>query len=469
MLQARARNLPILARNTAIIVLATLLFFAGFITNFWRAADEQWFQTRLRHSDSYVLGRMVQARQQGILSDGGLLGRGRPGLATMPDRELFDYQFAAYETGHPFGVYEAYKSQLGLQGILFSMADARLPFPPATRLLIFDGMTALLTALAFALLVLWFYGEFGGFVAVFSLASMLLSPWLTLFGRSLFWSFWAFYVPMLAGICFLRRQPVFTRRTALAYAAIVFATVVLKCLFNGYEFITTTLVMMVVPLAYYALLRRWGLRRFLAGLAVATCAACLAVLSTFVILSIQVAAVDGSVAAGIHHILFSFEKRSWADPSAFPEDLSFGLEASLAWVLTGYLGGTFVDLSYWITAPSPFIAERLFQIKYWYLLVFLLAASVVLLAASRRRTAAAQPSRATALAGAAWFSLLAPLSWYVIFKAHAAMHGHIDYIVWQMPFTTFAVGASALALRSVLAGIGRRLGLGRTIEAPRSG
>jgi hypothetical protein len=377
----------------------------------------------------------------------------------MPDRQLFDYQFTAYEKDQPFGVYEAYKSQIGLQGILFSMADAGLPFPPAMRLSIFYNLTALLTALGLALLVLWFYWEFGGFVAVCGLVSVQLSPWLTLFGRSLFWSFWVFLVPMLAGLYFLRRQAAFTPRTALIYAAIVYATVTLKCLFNGYEFITTTLVMMVVPLVYYALLRGWGLRRLAIGLAVAACAACLAVLLTFVILSLQVAAVDGTMADGIRHILFSFEKRSYADPAAFPEDLAFGLNADLRWVLTGYLAGTLVDFNYWLPAPGQFVAEHVYQVKFWYLPSFLLAASVVLLTA-QGRGATAQPSRAAALAGAAWFSLLAPLSWYIIFKAHAAMHGHLDYIVWHMPFTIFAVAASALALRIVLAGIRARFAPG---------
>jgi hypothetical protein len=33
-----------------------------------------------------------------------------------------------------------------------------------------------------------------------------------------------------------------------------------------------------------------------------------------------------------------------------------------------------------------------------------------------------------------WFSLLAPLSWFVIFKGHSFIHTHMNAITWHMPF-----------------------------------
>lgn len=34
-------------------------------------------------------------------------------------------------------------------------------------------------------------------------------------------------------------------------------------------------------------------------------------------------------------------------------------------------------------------------------------------------------------------SLIAPLSWFIVFKQHSANHFHLDYIVWYMPFLLF--------------------------------
>jgi len=39
-----------------------------------------------------------------------------------------------------------------------------------------------------------------------------------------------------------------------------------------------------------------------------------------------------------------------------------------------------------------------------------------------------------ALAAMTWVSILAPLSWFIIFKGHAYAHTHMDHIVWYMPF-----------------------------------
>ncbi len=33
-----------------------------------------------------------------------------------------------------------------------------------------------------------------------------------------------------------------------------------------------------------------------------------------------------------------------------------------------------------------------------------------------------------------WYSVLAPVSWFIVFKAHASNHPSLDYIVWQMPY-----------------------------------
>ena len=45
--------------------------------------------------------------------------------------------------------------------------------------------------------------------------------------------------------------------------------------------------------------------------------------------------------------------------------------------------------------------------------------------------------RQKALTATLWVSLLAPLSWFVIFKGHSAIHTHMNPIVWYMPFLLF--------------------------------
>jgi hypothetical protein len=63
-----------------------------------------------------------------------------------------------------------------------------------------------------------------------------------------------------------------------------------------------------------------------------------------------------------------------------------------------------------------------------------------------------------ALVGATWFSILAPLSWFVIFKAHAYVHPHMDYIAWHMPFVLFGAAVLGLAGKVVAADLWRLIG-----------
>jgi hypothetical protein len=49
-----------------------------------------------------------------------------------------------------------------------------------------------------------------------------------------------------------------------------------------------------------------------------------------------------------------------------------------------------------------------------------------------------------------WVSILAPLSWFIIFKAHSYIHTHMNYIVWQMPFVLFGSALCGVVLAGVL-------------------
>ncbi len=49
-------------------------------------------------------------------------------------------------------------------------------------------------------------------------------------------------------------------------------------------------------------------------------------------------------------------------------------------------------------------------------------------------------------------SVLAPLSWFVIFKAHSYLHAHLNFIVWQLPFAILGFAMCGAILQSVRPG-----------------
>ena len=441
------------AKRLLICTVSLLLMFGGFYANHWHVADQRRFLSHARGSESLVVGRLVRSRQEGIFSDGALLGAEIPG----PDyrrwltAEQIDHQYAAYLNGETFARYVPYMSQNGGQGIVLSWLDRVLPLPPAAKLESFHALTSLLSAVTLTLVTRWFYDEFGGWTAVVVMVSIVLSQWTTVFGRNLWWTLWACYLPMVAVMRSLRNSRASTNRAFAKLGILVFAAMLIKCLVNGYEYITTVLIMVTVPYVYYGILDRLTARQFLKGAVAALCGACIAVLMSLVILSFQIGSVQGSVLDGFEHIVYSWDKRTYGSAAQ-----AGALRSTLA-VITAYLKGTFLDLNNYLVTSNPVVSRLVFRVRYLYLLAAFAIMSVVAAWGRPGGSATQRQRKNNALVLTTWFSLLAPLSWYVIFRGHAIAHPHLDHIVWHMPFTLFGFAVCAVGIERAFALASNRL------------
>jgi hypothetical protein len=438
----------------AFFLASTACLFLGFSVNFWHVAESGFFENRQIVMESFIVGRMVKTARDGLFSAGGLPGLIGPD-ETPPDIENANYQFQyqAYRDSLPFVSFTPYLSQTGGQGMLFGLLNGILPLSNSDKLSLFYGFTSLLLAVVLAFILEWFRREFGWAAAAVALAAAVLSQWLTVFGRNLWWSTWAFYLPMVILLGHLKRTGGPSKLHPIRFGAVVFLAVWIKCFFNGFEYITTALIMMTVPLVYYAVLERTGWKKILSEMLTAVAASILAILAGMTVLCVQIGSVTGSVSDGIDHILLSFLRRSYADSSIFPADYAASLTASPADVVWKYLKGIFLDLNNYLPSNNAFIANYVFQIRYLYLILLFGAASIGLLVLLKSRHNALLQPRGQALTMALWFSLLAPLSWLIIFKAHSYVHTFMNNIVWQMPFTLFGFAVCGLAVRAAFRAI----------------
>ncbi len=424
--------------------------------NFWRVAEQQWFGSFNADAESLIIGRMVKSRQDGILSEGGLTGLGSLD-ATPADYSgsAFSNQYLAYANGLTFGAYTTYNSQIGVQGMVYSLLDRLLGLPSEDKLRLFHALASLFSAAALSAIVLWFYLEFGLIVALAVLGSAIGSHWVVVFGRNLWWSFGAFYLPMIAVMYCLRHRRALPDVRLRELALVVIITVFVKCALNGYEYITSALVMMVVPLVYYSILNRSTLRRFLAGLTTAGISSCAAILLSMLVLCFQVGSVEGSFQDGVDHIATALSKRTYGIAQDLPAGYVPSLESSVTDVLATYLQGSFFEGNRkYITRLHAFLAQHPPRVRYWHLIPLSVIASGGLCFLGR--SCADGKQRDLALLGATWFSILAPLSWFVVFNAHSYVHTHIDYIVWHMPFVLFGFAVCGLVVKNLLSNLVRQ-------------
>ena len=333
--------------------------------------------------------------------------------------------------------------------MLFSVLDRFLPLSPKAKLQSFYILTSILSAVALTMIVLWFFWEFGLCVAMFLLTSAVLSQWIVVFGRNLWWSIWAFYLPMILILYYLKHKRVPANLHYIKFGSLVFISVLVKCVVNGYEYMTTTLIMMMVPFVYYSILEKWSFRQFFKGAIVAALCSSVAILLSLTILCVQIASVKGSVLDGIGHVVFSIETRTHGDAQNFPASYAHSLDSRTIDVITTYLMGTFFDLNNYVNPHSSIASRFLFKVRYVYLIFLFLGMSLIVAFRKNEYFLGKQRQRYFALLYTTWFSILAPLSWYIVFKAHSHVHTHMNYIVWQMPFTLFGFAVCGLATRGV--------------------
>lgn len=432
------------AKKIALWVLSIGLLCFGFCFNAWHVAEQEWFDTHQRDTESLIIGRMVKSRQDGIFSSGGLTGAG---ITTNIQQDWIsenqiDNQYTAYLNRGSFDKFSPYMSQPGGQGIIFSLFDRSIPLSPQIKLWSFYILTALLSAIALTLIVNWFYEEFGGWVAVCVVGSAVLSQWLTVFGKNLWWSLWAFYLPMIVVLYFLKRHRGAADRQFIKFGILIFITVSIKCFINGFEYITTTLVMMVTPYIYYAILDKWNRSHCLKWSLAAVIGSGIAIFVSLIMLCVQIGAVKGGFMDGVAHVVYSFGKRTYGDAENFPEVYAASLDAGTIGVVITYMNGIFFDFNNYLSVTNSFVSNFLFKIRYYYLIVLFIAMSILLFL----RSTTGQKRQNVALIWTAWFSILAPLSWYVIFKAHSYIHIHMSFLLWQMPFIFFGFAVFGAAV-----------------------
>lgn len=413
-----------LSKSTLFLFISFLSLFLNYSVNLFKVASFEDFYNFDKFSEAFVMGKLARSKSKGIFTDGGLTGynynKDSVNEASILENE-YPMQLEYFLEERPLPPdYKTYESQTGGQALMYSVVDEVLPLDSRINFRIFKLINAFLVALSFTMFIGWAYRNFGIMSSFILLILIIVSPWLVSFGHNLWWALWSFYLPFLALLLLLEKRnkgKSISNRKLFFY---VFLMVFLKSFFTGFEFISTTLLMIICPVVYYYFIECRSLKEFILFSLKIGITAVIAVVTEMVLLIMQIRVLKGSLSAGIDYIIKTYTRRV-----EFNGDGDFkGLEQpALFETISQYLQGNAFNIGF---------ADSQFHFVFLILTIVILGSVLVVLS---KKKADRRMIKALVLTTA--FSVLCPLSWFIIFKQHAAVHLHLDYIVWYMPFLLF--------------------------------
>lgn len=420
-----------------------ILFIPSFYNNTWNIGnlnaayfesegDISEFEGYDPYPNMLIVGRMNESKMNGVFSKAGLPGINydrksvpdsiidnqymeQPRYIILYHNIINEYRNFLQDKKSPDN-YCPYISQIGGQGILYSSINNILPFRNAVNYKIIKLFNAILTSLCFVLFLGWCYRNFNITATIITFILILISPWITLMGTALWWSVWGLYIPFLASLLIFEKRSNHPEAVSDKFVlTVIFAAVLAKCIFTGYEFVTSCLMAIYTPVIYYAWLNKEKysaviVLSFKIGIS-ALCAAA----TSLLILLLQIQSVMGGYKPALEYITTSYERRTHFQTGNIPDNI-FEI------VIKRYLKEDAFFFGF-LDKPSP--------VNYLMLVCLILAICGILFYLAKGHI---KYRKYSSLAITSIFSLLCPLSWYYIFIQHAHQHPFYDTIVWYIVF-----------------------------------
>ncbi len=413
--------------KTLVIQIITFTFvFITLSTNFYNNLLSQFNDLDFKYfsieSDSFVIGKIQNAQISTKTEKSPLLGKYYPTKPININEFTFDFFLNQKTlTSEDYQYYDVYMAQIGAQGTFFTKYSQlldKLNITNKRQLDFFNLTQSLLLGLMITAIIYWTFLEFGHLAAIFAYFSIIGNYWLVIAGKSIFWTWWVFYLPFVIYAFYFRYVKKENQINLLHILTIIFISVIIKTSF-GYEFISTYLIMASLPLFYYAIKYHYHFKNFIKYFLTV-------IVSSFTsfVLSIGLLFAKLSVAGySWTEIKKDFNKRLIRTYQGFiystnrkPE---YDLETSRIDTLKIY----FIENK----------RKMMLNLRAIDFVLILLTITLILLIIRWFRKN--KNSKSFGLVAITYLSLLGPISWFTLAKAHSLIHPHIDFITFSMPFT----------------------------------
>lgn len=359
-----------------------------------------------------------------------------------------DYVKIAYETGNVTFEkrdYEAYTSNVVIQRFFFRLLDHVLPCSNTTKIALYRFLNCLLLAFMISVIPYWIMKKTGSFKTgmVMLVPFVLFAPNLIMYGKNLYWCAWTLLMPTVV-MMLLTESNYFARSNykLLLLSAAACLTVFVKCLFY-FEFITSVMISMMIPVIYYLLNLDGGKETVKKKLTWFFTISAFAVVGFLLVILIKNALVSHYYAhtPGVNNadgiLVENLKNRLFGNPQADDPGIAESAKASLLYVLG-------------IMAKKPFVSiKNIFSLTHMGLILLTAAASVAVVFLDRM-TNGKVSNKIRYWLICCWISMAAPLSWFILAKPHTYIHNEHCSFTWFLLFDFMALSVIALPFGQII-------------------
>ncbi|MCK3658817.1 hypothetical protein A4G18_08860 [Pasteurellaceae bacterium Pebbles2] len=420
------------------LIFSFVVFVLAFQFNAFNTVSDKWFANHQRDSEGLVLGRLIETSQNGFNSKGGFLLRQLENVKDVGYTSNYPYMINTEKSGG------GYIQSFGFQGYFYGVIDKFLVSNEitslSTRIFVLKFITSVLVASSLLILLNFFIAYYGYVAASAAVLLTLFSPWWIVFSNNLYWMLFLIVLPFLLNLYFLQKyESKQEKDKAYKYIYISsFITILLKSL-AGYEYISTILISMVIPLVFFAIKNSWEYKLFFKRFIFTSVAGLLGFVSAIVIHLQQLKSFLGSYDKAVDLLLFTILKRTHGNPETMKDPLMIAsLKANVFDVLAKYFNG-----------------DMFGGVKFWYVIVLLVLLSILVGTIIKKRQLIAYQSIHKAIQVSLWLSIFAPISWHILAKGHSYVHGHMNHLLWYVPFLLLGFGYIGFATRVIYENFGK--------------
>lgn len=368
----------------------------------------------------------------------------------------------------------AYSSQYGLQGKVYdTSADAlsKIGVGPVAFLSIANLLTALLSALIFGLLVLWFRNNFGNFVGYCVMVGVCLSPMIVGFSRNLYWALPLLIVPIVYALYFYKAEA--DKRYNIKFFIGLGVLLIARYL-CGYEYASTITIALMAVVGYFILLQKSNLKQYFKIFIIT---GMVSVLAFTVALGIHVMSLNnysGSTRNSLHIV----KTRAMERTSRSDHYLNFAYDGTKASLNDHYqITNTYLQYESLKQGESLALALIFSVVNYALLpvynlpisfhqpfatyaqssILFIMVLSFIFYKRHKifdKKTV----KKVNALYFVFYFGLIGSCSWFILANSHSLVHVHINGILIYLPSAIFGYAILAFTAQSYILKIKKRYG-----------